>query len=154
MKDRGDALTPSLSSLQQSLRETSNTSKSLAIPAELYSQPKVVSIDQGKERGGGKLSADEAQRLIAPVVELPHRLRDLIVLGEPGTTPKQEDEVAHADVAALQKQKEGLAAAERLWGRMEAVLSAWVEAGVPGAKEISAECRVVLREARASASSS
>ncbi|PWN86617.1 hypothetical protein FA10DRAFT_270168, partial [Acaromyces ingoldii] len=77
MKDRADALTPSLSSLQQSLRDTSTTSKALAIPPDLVG---TRSESHSKEK---KLNAEEAQRLLAPVVELPHQLRDLILLGEP-----------------------------------------------------------------------
>lgn len=69
---------------------------------------------------------------LQPVVMLPTTLRDLIDDERPG---------------------QGLPQAERLWGQMEGVLAAWSDAGVAGVKEIMAECRVVLKEARKAAGS-
>ncbi|PWN39750.1 hypothetical protein IE81DRAFT_349909 [Ceraceosorus guamensis] len=82
-----------------------------------------------QHKSSGRDQEGQQARAIERVVELPTRLRDCIALERT------------AD--------EGLAAAERLWGQSEAVLSAWDEAGVHGVKEVASECREVLREARA-----
>jgi hypothetical protein len=119
MKERADTLLPSLDSLQSSLQSITSTTESLS------------SIGKGV---GQKTDSDEAHVTISikTVVDLPRRLRDLIILGE--TSDKAVSE-------------SGLTKAQGLWGSMESVLAAWDEAGVGGAKDIMQSCRQILREA-------
>lgn len=133
MKERADALMPSLASLQSSMQEIARTSDTLHDPA---------SIDELSARGGNEASAAMAPSetallaKVAPVIELPQRLRDIIALGG-GKGDSGSDQ--------------SLAKAQSLWGSMEAVLAAWDEAGMSGAREIMSECRLVLRESQQSA---
>lgn len=53
----------------------------------------------------------------------------------------------------LTSSESGLAQAEKTWGLMEPVLAAWTDAGVPGVREIAAECRSILKEGRKNVSS-
>ena len=69
----------------------------------------------------------DLQKCIAHAVELPSRMKDIILLDTEG---------------------KGLEKARGVWGSMEAVLATWDEAGIPGAKDIMNECRHVLREAQ------
>lgn len=117
MKERADSLVPSLSSLQSSLQSISATSESLVIPPSLT---RTATNDAQSDEGDVLAKA-------RPVIDLPQRLRDLILLEEGSA---------------------GLAKAQGLWGSMESVLAAWEEAGVRGAKDIMHDCRLVLREAQ------
>ena len=89
-------------------------------------------------------SSIEPSRDLIPIVTLPRRLRDIIALGggDANTLGRRSSS------ASASTEEYGLPAAEALWGRHESVLSAWVQAGIPGAADVAAECRAVLKEAR------
>lgn len=121
MKERADTLLPSLDSLQTSLQSISTITDTISATKK-ETQP----------------SSDLDARLntsVRTIVELPRRLRDLIVLGDSTT--------ALGGAAG----ESGLSKAQGLWGSMESVLAAWNEAGISGAKEIMQNCRQILREA-------
>ncbi|CAO1625209.1 unnamed protein product [Parajaminaea phylloscopi] len=102
------------------------------------------------------------RRDIVSVATLPQRLRDTIALGRSGRGEETSDagdasarDVPHASPLRTSDNTPGagLAAAEALWGRHEAILSDWSREGIPGADSIAAECRSVLKEERERAAS-
>ncbi|PWN53522.1 hypothetical protein IE53DRAFT_310043 [Violaceomyces palustris] len=132
MKTRAESLDPSLESLRSSFSAMSR------LCSELESLKPSRPSSQGKQEANEVVVLDPIKDL-EPIVTLPIKLRDLIVVD--------------ADVKEGEERKnQGLAAAERLWSQMESVLSAWSDAGVPGVREIASDCRAVLREGRKSAS--
>ena len=127
MKNRADALTPSLNSLNSSLADISRSLQKVQVPQDRVDHARSLQQLAGGTIADASLTPLEAQKIIAPAVELPGRLKDMILL-EGGAT--------------------GLERARGVWGSMEAVLAAWDEAGIAGAKDIMNECRLVLREAQ------
>lgn len=123
MKEQADALLPSMNAMQSSLQSISSTSESLVLPKEITQSLPVKQSNKGLNLPSDILA--KAQ----PVIELPQRLRDAVLLGNG---------------------QEGLIKAQGLWGSLESVLANWDEAGVKGAKEIMNECRQVLRQAQQS----
>ncbi|EPQ30889.1 uncharacterized protein PFL1_01786 [Pseudozyma flocculosa PF-1] len=141
MKQKSESLDPSLDALRESFSRIAQLETNLEtlrspIPASGSGDPGSSTVEAARDM----LPDLEA------IVTLPTALRDLIEFGIApidGTQP---------DAASSQGQSsQGLAQAERLWGQMEAVLSAWSDAGVQGVREIIAECRSVLREGRRAA---
>ncbi|UZJ51577.1 hypothetical protein CBS101457_000897 [Exobasidium rhododendri] len=118
MKEKADALTPSLTSLRSSLRDISQSLQEIQEPV------KATRLGPSLE---ASTDTTEIEKIVSLAVELPGRLKDTIIL---------EGEV------------KGLEKARGLWGSMEAVLATWDEAGIPGAKDIINDCRHVLREAQ------
>jgi hypothetical protein len=127
MKDRADALTPSLISLRSSLRDISQSLGEVHVKASQIPPTHATQTMVNRNLSANPLTPLELQKIIAPAVELPSRLKDIILLEEEGV---------------------GLQKARGVWGSMEAVLATWDEAGIPGAKDIMNECRHVLREAQ------
>lgn len=127
MKDQADALTPTLASLRSSLRDISLSLQEVHVESSETnrSSTSIQQLASSKDLNG-PLNSAQIQKIIASAVELPTRLKDIILL-EPDT---------------------GLEKARGVWGSMEAVLATWDEASIPGAKDIMNECRHVLREAQ------
>ncbi|PWN38352.1 uncharacterized protein FA14DRAFT_104174, partial [Meira miltonrushii] len=121
MKEQADALLPSMNAMQSSLQSISSTSESLVLPKEITQSLRV------KQSSANSRSHSDILAKAQPVIELPQRLRDAVLLGNG---------------------QEGLTKAQGLWGSLESVLANWDEAGVKGAKEIMNECRQVLRQAQ------
>lgn len=121
MKEQADALLPSMNAMQSSLQSISSTSESLVLPNQITQSLRINNNENQSSKESQILA--KAQ----PVIELPQRLRDAVLLG---------------------KGQEGLTKAQGLWGSLESVLANWDEAGVKGAKEIMNECRQVLRQAQ------
>lgn len=127
MKDQADALTPTLASLRSSLRDISLSLQEVHVePNETNKSSASVQQLASGRHSSGPLNSMQIQKIISSAVELPERLKDIILL----------------------ESESGLEKARGLWGSMEAVLATWDEAGIPGAKDIMNECRHVLREAQ------
>lgn len=124
MKEQADALLPSMNAMQSSLQSISSTSESLVLPIEITQS---LGDMERKQSDINSNSSSNVLTKAQPVIELPQRLRDAVLLGNG---------------------QEGLTKAQGLWGSLESVLANWDEAGVKGAKEIMNECRQVLRQAQ------
>lgn len=137
MKTRSESLDPSLDSLKSSFETMSNLASHLDT---LRSSPS----DPVKHTGADDI---DPLRDLESIVTLPAMLSDMIecrldaashASNQPPTEQDQDQEA----------RKAGLAQAEHLWGTMEPVLAAWTDAGVAGVREISAECRALLKDGR------
>lgn len=126
MKDQADALSPTLVSLRTSLREISQSLQEVRASSALPQASKTIQELLQSQTSSSALTSTQLQEILAPAVELPERLKSIILL----------------------EKSNGLEKARGLWGSMEAVLATWDEAGIPGAKDIMNECRHVLREAQ------
>lgn len=104
-------------------------------------------IDDGTDSGSSGSGPKDKDILtqIVPVVTLPRQLRDVIALGRADPEPSG---AGHEAQRAAKYSADGLAAAEALWGRHEAILSDWSREGIAGAEAIASECRAILREER------
>lgn len=136
MKIRSESLDPSLESLQSSFETMSNLASHLEIlrnSSAHTAQPPASS------------KRVEPLHDLEPIVTLPATLSDLIECRLDATVS-----ASHVDALEpnLERRKAGLAQAEHLWGTMEPVLAAWTDAGVAGVREIAAESRSLLKEAR------
>ncbi|PWN20372.1 hypothetical protein BCV69DRAFT_312963 [Microstroma glucosiphilum] len=138
MKSHAESLSPTLATLASSFDNMSRLEaqlRSALLPIYPQPPPSSNNSNANSQQGTSHVEALDVQRDLVPIVTLPMRLRDLIALGEDqggGGTGSNS----------------GLAAAEALWGRHEAVLSSWIAQGVPGAEGVASECRAVLREQR------
>lgn len=126
MKDQADALSPTLVTLRTSLREISQSLQEVRASSALPQASKTIQELLQSQTSSSALTSTQLQEILAPAVELPERLKSIILL----------------------EKSNGLEKARGLWGSMEAVLATWDEAGIPGAKDIMNECRHVLREAQ------
>lgn len=167
MKSHAESLSPTLSTLASSFDNMSR------LEAQLRSA--LVPVYPPAPPNNNVISGPETldvQRDLVPIVTLPTRLRDLIALGEEeqggggagSSNNNNAGESAYlssfTSLTGLSSNLiplcpfstlpllTGLAAAEALWGRHEAVLSSWIAQGVPGAEGVASECRAVLREQR------
>lgn len=139
MKAHSDSLSPTLTSLSSSFENMAKPSQQLktSLQPALSPPPQPASLSN---------SPIDPSRDLIPIVTLPRRLRDIIALGKgDATSPGRRSSSASTE-------EYGLPAAEALWGRHESVLSAWAQAGIPGAADVAAECRAVLKEERERAS--
>ncbi|KAN0065306.1 hypothetical protein ACQY0O_001141 [Thecaphora frezii] len=144
MKQKSESLDPSLDALKASF------SKMSQLDTELESLRSPFAPDP--QLTDSSTTAAKALAMLPdldPIVMLPTTLRDLIEFAPSPSDPAQA-ESRNAEAQATQ----GLAQAERLWGQMESVLSAWSDAGVEGVRDIMAECRSVLKEGRRAAGAS
>lgn len=119
MKATSETLDTSLDQLQSSFSSISSLTASLARPKPAHPIP---SKPPPAGATNVKPRFDEATH-IPPLLSLPILLRSLL-------SSRQRAE------------------ADRLWGEWEPALRSFEEAGVKGAKEVGAECRDVLRNAR------
>lgn len=143
MKAHSDSLSPTLEALSTSFQSMSRLSDQLKGAL----QP---ALSPASTASSGSL---DINRDLVPIVTLPRRLKDVIALSREDSGEKQgELRCASTDnlkrMLMLHLHTSGLPAAEALWGRHEAILSTWTQAGVPGAADIAAECRAVLKEER------
>jgi hypothetical protein len=125
MKDQADALSPTLLNLRTSLRDISQSLQEVRVSPDDSRASKSIQQLTNESASDSSLTPVQLQKILAPAVELPERLKSIILL----------------------EKDNGLEKARGVWGSMEAVLATWDEAGIPGAKDIMNECRHVLREA-------
>jgi hypothetical protein len=126
MKDQADALSPTLVSLRTSLRDISQSLQEVRTSSAVPEASKSIEESTQSKASDNVPTSTQLQKILAPAVELPERLKSIILL----------------------EKSNGLEKARGVWGSMEAVLATWDEAGIPGAKDIMNECRHVLREAQ------
>lgn len=141
MKSHADALSPTLSTLSSSFDSMSKLESQLRASLLPLTAPSSSPPTSSSSNGTSPISV---QTHLLPIVTLPQRLRDIIALGQRQRPQSQSGEADSEETPP----DAGLPAAEALWGRHEAVLSAWAGAGIPGAEAIAADCRLVLREER------
>ena len=142
MKTHADSLDNTLTGLNQSF----DSMRKLEAQLGAALRPVIVSLN------GNDAAAAATQQwtreVIVPVATLPQRLRHIIALATPRDDGNLATETTELPESMRNPTKQGLAAAEALWGRHEGILSTWAQEGVRGAESVASECRAILKEAR------